>query len=373
MRPAAGRPGRVPSGQVPDRSDRCSEGCRGGDLPGLSRSRGLRRRAVRRTPRERLLGDGPARGGGDPHPVPRSRRLLRATHPERSYAIAMEMAGPVPQGMYISSPGHHSVRARPGPDGELLLVGGEGHKVGQADEAERVARLEEWARRRFDVREVRSRWSSQDNISVDGLPYVGQLAPFSKHVLAATGFRKWGFSQRRGGGADPRRPHRRPRRTRGQACSTRTASATRMRLPRSRRRTPTWAATSWAAASSAAGSATWRRARAGSCATGRLRRPSAAVPMASCARVGALHPPRLHRRVEQRRAKLGLPLPRLSLRRRRLGAPRAGRGSAGAPRVPSSSSDLISRASWCPAAPGMARPAERRAPPRSAGCAAARR
>jgi glycine/D-amino acid oxidase-like deaminating enzyme/nitrite reductase/ring-hydroxylating ferredoxin subunit len=116
------------------------------------------------------------------------------THPERSYAIAMETAGPVPQGMYISSPGNHSVRAHPDGGEELLLVGGEGHKVGQADEAERLARLEEWARRRFDVREVRSRWSSQDNISIDGLPYVGPLAPFSKHVLTATGFRKWGFS-----------------------------------------------------------------------------------------------------------------------------------------------------------------------------------
>jgi glycine/D-amino acid oxidase-like deaminating enzyme/nitrite reductase/ring-hydroxylating ferredoxin subunit len=116
------------------------------------------------------------------------------THPERSYAIAMEVVGPVPQGMYISSTGGHSVRAHPDGGEELLLVGGEGHKVGQTDEAERVARLEEWARRRFDVREVRSRWSSQDNISVDGLPYVGQLAPFSKRVLTATGFRKWGFS-----------------------------------------------------------------------------------------------------------------------------------------------------------------------------------
>ena len=116
------------------------------------------------------------------------------THPERSYAIAMEVAGPVPQGMYISSPGGHSLRAHPDRDGELLLVGGEGHKVGQADEAQRIARLEEWARRRFEVREIRSRWSSQDNLSVDGLPYVGPLAPFSKHVLTATGFRKWGFS-----------------------------------------------------------------------------------------------------------------------------------------------------------------------------------
>ena len=115
-------------------------------------------------------------------------------HPERSYAIALEVGGRVPQGMYISSPGAHSVRAYREGDEELVLVGGEGHKVGQADEAERVARLEDWARRRFEVREVRSRWSSQDNISIDGLPYAGPLAPFSKRVLTATGFRKWGFS-----------------------------------------------------------------------------------------------------------------------------------------------------------------------------------
>ena len=116
------------------------------------------------------------------------------THPERSYAIALETSGPVPQGMYISSPGNHSVRSHPDRGGELLLVGGEGHKVGQADEAERFARLEEWARRRFDVRAVRSRWSSQDNISIDGLPYAGPLAPVSKNILTATGFRKWGFT-----------------------------------------------------------------------------------------------------------------------------------------------------------------------------------
>ena len=115
-------------------------------------------------------------------------------HAERSYAIAMVVDGPVPQGMYISATGSHSLRSQPDGDGELLLVGGEGHKVGQADEAERSGRLEEWARRRFDVREVRSRWSTQDNISIDGLPYVGRLWPFSDRILTATGFRKWGFS-----------------------------------------------------------------------------------------------------------------------------------------------------------------------------------
>ena len=41
---------------------------------------------------------------------------------------------------------------------------------------------------------MRSRWSTQDNVSIDGLPYVGRLTPFSDRILTATGFRKWGFS-----------------------------------------------------------------------------------------------------------------------------------------------------------------------------------
>ena len=57
-----------------------------------------------------------------------------------------------------------------------------------------VRALEAWAHRHFRVRKVHWRWSSQDNISIDGLPYVGRLAPFSKRLLTATGFRKWGFT-----------------------------------------------------------------------------------------------------------------------------------------------------------------------------------
>ena len=115
------------------------------------------------------------------------------THPERSYALAASIEGPVPQGMYISAEGH-SLRSHSHGGEELLLVGGEGHKVGQADEAARMRALEAWARRHFRVRRVHWRWSSQDNISIDGLPYVGRLAPFSKRLLTATGFRKWGFT-----------------------------------------------------------------------------------------------------------------------------------------------------------------------------------
>jgi glycine/D-amino acid oxidase-like deaminating enzyme/nitrite reductase/ring-hydroxylating ferredoxin subunit len=114
-------------------------------------------------------------------------------HPERSYVLAVRIRGKVPQGMYIST-GGHSLRAQPGPDGEYLLVAGASHKVGQADEASSYRDLEEYARERFDVVAVDYRWSTQDNVTLDKVPYVGRIGPTSKGVLVATGYRKWGFA-----------------------------------------------------------------------------------------------------------------------------------------------------------------------------------
>jgi glycine/D-amino acid oxidase-like deaminating enzyme/nitrite reductase/ring-hydroxylating ferredoxin subunit len=118
-------------------------------------------------------------------------------HPERSYSIALALNQPAPTGMFISaSEPTRSVRAHPHGDGELLIVGGEGHKVGHGgDTRPRYAALEAWAREHFDVREVTHRWSSQDNMPSDGLPYIGRLWPLSSSLYVATGFKKWGLAQ----------------------------------------------------------------------------------------------------------------------------------------------------------------------------------
>jgi glycine/D-amino acid oxidase-like deaminating enzyme/nitrite reductase/ring-hydroxylating ferredoxin subunit len=110
-------------------------------------------------------------------------------HPERSYVVAGRTAE-APAGMYLSTEQPaHSIRAH----GEWLLVGGESHKAGQADAAERYARLEAWARERFGI-EPELRWSTQDHMPVDGVPYVGRHDPLSPGVWVATGFRKWGLA-----------------------------------------------------------------------------------------------------------------------------------------------------------------------------------
>jgi glycine/D-amino acid oxidase-like deaminating enzyme/nitrite reductase/ring-hydroxylating ferredoxin subunit len=119
-------------------------------------------------------------------------------HPERSYGLGLYLnrGARAPQGMYLSTESpSHTVRSHPTPDGEMVIAGGESHKTGQGgDTAARVARLERWARERFDVRAIEYRWSTQDNMPVDGVPYVGRLAPFQKRIWVATGFMKWGLT-----------------------------------------------------------------------------------------------------------------------------------------------------------------------------------
>jgi glycine/D-amino acid oxidase-like deaminating enzyme/nitrite reductase/ring-hydroxylating ferredoxin subunit len=117
-------------------------------------------------------------------------------HPERSYAILCRIAGQPPEGMFLSAGSPtRSIRGVPAKGEELLLVGGEGHRTGVGgDTEERYGRLEAFAREHWDVRSVEYRWSAQDNTTVDGLPYVGALTPFSDRVLMATGFAKWGMT-----------------------------------------------------------------------------------------------------------------------------------------------------------------------------------
>jgi glycine/D-amino acid oxidase-like deaminating enzyme/nitrite reductase/ring-hydroxylating ferredoxin subunit len=116
--------------------------------------------------------------------------------PERSYAIACRIAGSPPDGMFISGDSPtRSVRAVPVGGGELLLAGGEGHRTGSGgDTEERYRRLERFAREHWDVESVDYRWSAQDGITLDSVPYVGRLTPRSDRVLMATGFAKWGMT-----------------------------------------------------------------------------------------------------------------------------------------------------------------------------------
>ena len=103
---------------------------------------------------------------------------------ERSYALGVRARGPraaghVPLDRVAVALG---ARRRPYDGGELLIVGGESHKTGTGgDTTERYRALEEWAREHFDVETVEYRWSAQDAMPADGIPYVGKLSPVARN------------------------------------------------------------------------------------------------------------------------------------------------------------------------------------------------
>lgn len=86
---------------------------------------------------------------------------------------------------------YHYVRLHSEPEepDDVLIVGGEDHKTGQADDAEhRFDRLESWARERFPSLEtVRYRWSGQVLEPFDGLAFIGKNPGSAANVYVATG------------------------------------------------------------------------------------------------------------------------------------------------------------------------------------------
>jgi len=129
-------------------------------------------------------------------------------YPKRSYVLAVELAEEPPEGMFYrdESP-YFSVRPVPsaegpgsgaggkGSDRPMALVGGQNHKTGQGGStAERYRKLERQAREHFEVEWVAYRWSTQDFVTVDKIPFVGELGPATHGVYVATGFGGWGMT-----------------------------------------------------------------------------------------------------------------------------------------------------------------------------------
>ncbi|WP_214698653.1 MULTISPECIES: FAD-dependent oxidoreductase [unclassified Exiguobacterium] len=115
---------------------------------------------------------------------------------ERSYIVACETDTDPLKGMYLSID-HNSRSYRSYVDNgkTYLLIGGEGHLAGQVtDTRSRYDRLESDAQHHFGTNRATYRWSSQDLITLDSLPYVGQMFKREPDIFVATGFLKWGMT-----------------------------------------------------------------------------------------------------------------------------------------------------------------------------------
>jgi len=152
-------------------------------------------------------------GGADAHVdtdsgVVRTRAIVVATNtpvndlvaihtkqaPYRTYVVGGRVrAGSVPPLLLWDTPDpYHYVRLQHGNDAsatDMLIVGGEDHKTGQADDAEeRFQRLEAWTRARFpQVQAFELRWSGQVMEPIDSLALIGRNPLDSDNVYVATG------------------------------------------------------------------------------------------------------------------------------------------------------------------------------------------
>lgn len=117
-------------------------------------------------------------------------------HAERSYAVVVEPQKPFTGGMYISDDEpYRSLRTVIHKGKEHILFGGENHKTGQGIcTVGHYENLEGYAADTFGIRNIPFRWSAQDLISIDKVPYIGPITGRHERVYVATGFAKWGMT-----------------------------------------------------------------------------------------------------------------------------------------------------------------------------------
>ena len=116
--------------------------------------------------------------------------------PQRSYGLAFRTPTQVVDAMYLSvDQPSRSLRDAPDADGTLLLVGGNGHKVGaRVTTSKRVEELRHWTLEHWPDAVETHAWSAQDYEPHHGLPFAGPVLPGSADVLVAGGYSKWGMT-----------------------------------------------------------------------------------------------------------------------------------------------------------------------------------
>ncbi len=123
--------------------------------------------------------------------------------PFRSYVIALAVKkDSIPDALYWDSgdftadaqmPPYHYVRTHPWTETQdLLICGGEDHKVGlieddELPEEDRYAALEKWVRKYFDAGEIIYRWSGEILETMDGLAHIGRNPGNQPNMYIATG------------------------------------------------------------------------------------------------------------------------------------------------------------------------------------------
>lgn len=111
-------------------------------------------------------------------------------HQERSYVLALSGCKKL-EGMYYGiDQGGLSLRQA----GDVLLLGGSARRTGQNESGGAYNALVATAKQYFPEGKEVTRWSAQDCMPHDGIPFIGKYSIFTPNLYVATGFQKWGMT-----------------------------------------------------------------------------------------------------------------------------------------------------------------------------------
>ena len=119
---------------------------------------------------------------------------------DKSYAIAVDTKqdeNEIIDGMFIQSCDPViSFRTAKYKDKNLLIVAGSGHRTGQAEGKieDSFVNLENYIKKYYPNAETKFKWSTEDCVTLDKVPYIGQFSNLLPNMYVATGFKKWGMS-----------------------------------------------------------------------------------------------------------------------------------------------------------------------------------
>lgn len=106
----------------------------------------------------------------------------------RSYVIALEN-GPDIGGMYVDDAlKGMSFRNYK----NYLLIGGGDHRTGKKGGG--YNELKSFAKAHYPDLKIKYSWATQDCMTLDGLPYIGNYSKMTDSLYVATGFNKWGMT-----------------------------------------------------------------------------------------------------------------------------------------------------------------------------------
>ncbi len=111
-------------------------------------------------------------------------------HQERSYVIALSGCKKLQNMYYGIDEEGLSFRQ----SGEYLLLGGGTSRTGENQEGGCYDLLESAAEQYFPQALEVTRWSAQDCMPHDELPFIGKYSIFTPDMYVATGFQKWGMT-----------------------------------------------------------------------------------------------------------------------------------------------------------------------------------